>query len=434
MLQTRPTQDATNPLRDAVRRAIRGKQQRWVALALHLSRLPPPAPRPHHSRIARAVLDDAASRREGQLFALMNGDLVLLFPAGDGGVGLATTLAQLFAPDAPDPTLLISRWLLPVDKEQLFAFLDALPMLSAAPATFEPDANLSTVAQLSEAVEPSRVRDLLERQTGILVAVTGASRVVPLYRELRFSMTALETRAAASGHVTADPFLFRHLIAKLAKGMLATTAADLQNEGSLLDWARDGRFALHINMSMDAVLSPLLLELAAAAESTAARIAVEIALVDACADADLFVRARERLRSLGLGVVLDDVSHHALMVTRPAALQPDLLKLDWSSAMPQAGEGLETAIHAMGAPRIVLQKADTEDAVRWGLARGIRRFQGRHVDNILAAGRIAGCSEAAACTLRRCVEREAAATAPGRSGCGNLKLLDESIHFERNAA
>lgn len=434
MLQTTPTQDATNPLRDAVRRALRSKQQRWVALALHLSRLPPPAPRPHHTRIARAVLDDAASRREGQLFTLLNGDLVLLFPASDGGVGLSTTLAQLFAPDAPDPTLLLSRWLLPADTEQLFAFLDALPMLTTAPLTLEPDAHLSTVAQLSKAVEPGRVRDLLERQTGILVAMSGSSRVVPLFREIRFSQAALEARAAASGHVTADPFLFRHLIAKLGNGMLAAATADLQADGSMLGWAREGRFALHINMSMEAVLSPSLLELAEAAETSGARIAVEIALVEACADADQFVRARERLRTLGFGLVLDDVSHHALLVTRPAALEPDLLKLDWTRQLPQAGDLLDAALRAMGAARIVLQNADTEEAMRWGVARGIRRFQGRHVDNILAAGRIAACPEAAMCTLRKCAERESATTASGRSGCGNLPLLDAGMPSQRNAA
>jgi EAL domain-containing protein (putative c-di-GMP-specific phosphodiesterase class I) len=405
-----------------------------MALALHLSRLSPPAPRPHHSRIARAVLDDAASRREGQLFTLLNGDLVLLFPANDGGVGLSTTLAHLFAPDAPDPTILLSRWLLPVDTEKLFAFLDALPTLAAAPQTLEPDAQLCTVAQLSDAVEPERVRDLLERQTGILVATSGAHRVVPMFREVRFSLPALEARAAASGHVTADPFVFRHLIAKLGGGMLAAATADLERDDSILGWARDGRFALHINMSMDAVLSPALLDLAEAVAATDARIAVEIALVDAYADADQFVQARERLRARGFGVVLDDVSHHALMVTRPAALQPDLVKLDWSRQLPQAGDSLDAALNGVGVAKIVLQKADTEEAMRWGLARGIRRFQGRHVDNILAAGRISACPEAALCTVRKCAGRESAATASGRSGCGNLALLDAAIPQQRNAA
>lgn len=428
------TQDAARPLRDAVQRALRSKRPRWVALALHLSQLPPPAPRPHHRRIARAVLDDAASRREGQLFTLANGDLVLLFPAPDGGVGLAATLGQLFAADAPDIGTLVSRWLLPVDVNGLFSFLDRLSLRAAPLARTERDTGLAAVTAISASLEANRVRELLDRQTGILLALSGATRLVPLYREIRFSLPALETRAAMSGHVTTDPFLFRHLMAALTPAMLAAVSADLRRESGPLAWAHGGRPMLHIDLTVEAILSPLLEDLQAAAAATGLRVAVEIAIVEACADADAFVRARERLRAAEFQVVLDDVTYQMLMITHPAALLPDLLKLDWARTMPQAGEGLEAAIARFGADRIVLQRADTEDAVRWGLARGIRRFQGRHIDSILAASRIAACPEATLCTLRKCGERENAATNAGRVGCGNLALLDAAAPFASRQA
>ena len=372
------------------------------------------------------MLDDAASRREGQLFALANGDLVLLFPAAEGGVGLATTLARLFAPDAPSPELLISRWLLPVDVKELFAFLDKIERISAGPTPAEPDAGLAAVAAISNAVEPGRLRELLERQTGVLVALSGSDRVMPLFRELRFSLSSLEARAAASGHVTADPFLFRHLVAKLDRMMLEEVIGDLRLEDGLLAWAH-GRLMLHLNMGVDAVLSPAFADFADAAGATGARVGVEIAMLEACADADLFLRATDRLRNAGFSVILDDVTPHTLLVTRPAALQPDLLKLDWSRQVPQVGEALDAALETFGPAKIILHKADSEGAMRWGLARGIRRFQGRHVDAILAAGRIATCPEAALCTLRKCTERENAATNAGRAGCDNLPLLDAAI-------
>src|ERR1019366_417693 len=64
-------------LLDAAQRLAR-RPQGWTALALHLSRLRPPAPRPHHRRIAQAMLQDAARRHDGQVHALRNGDIVLL--------------------------------------------------------------------------------------------------------------------------------------------------------------------------------------------------------------------------------------------------------------------------------------------------------------------------------------------------------------------
>ena len=104
-------------LLEAARRAGRSPQGR-MALVLHLSRLAPPGPRPHHRRIARAILDDTALRHDGQVFALGNNDMVLLcgvVPRGQAPavrpLGLAlsdpaaasATMAALLRVDLPDP-------------------------------------------------------------------------------------------------------------------------------------------------------------------------------------------------------------------------------------------------------------------------------------------------------------------------------------------
>jgi len=64
-------------LHEASERAMRHPAGR-VALVLHLSRLAPPAPRPHHIRVARVLLQDSAQRFGGQVIGLRNQDLVLL--------------------------------------------------------------------------------------------------------------------------------------------------------------------------------------------------------------------------------------------------------------------------------------------------------------------------------------------------------------------
>ena len=73
----------------------------------------------------------------------------------------------------------------------------------------------------------------------------------------------------------------------------------------------------------------------------------------------------------------------------------------------------------IGTDKVVLHHAETEAALRWGLAHGIRRFQGRHVDAMLGASRIVSCGQAEACTLRQCIERAGAAGRVGRAGCVN---------------
>ncbi len=101
-------------LLDAVERASRAPQGR-MALVLHLSHMRSPAPRAHHRRIARAVMDDAAQRHAGQVFALHNDDLLLLFRSNDAGAAITESLARLFSIDVPDPAGVTTLWSLARD-------------------------------------------------------------------------------------------------------------------------------------------------------------------------------------------------------------------------------------------------------------------------------------------------------------------------------
>ncbi len=129
--------------------------------------------------------------------------------------------------------------------------------------------------------------------------------------------------------------------------------------------------------------------------------------------------------------MLDGVSHWALVLTRPARLQADLLKLGWSprmAALPLEEQGiLAHAVAEADPARIVLHHAGSEAALRWGLAHGIRLFQGRHVDQMLAVQRMLACPAASGCTLAQCVVRAGATGLTGRAGCTNLPLLDAGV-------
>ncbi|GAC1339357.1 MAG: hypothetical protein NVSMB18_07430 [Acetobacteraceae bacterium] len=425
------TQNAERPLRDAVQRLARSPQARhagWVALALHLSRLPPPAPRPHHRRIARAVLDDAAARNEGQLFPLANGDLMLLLRSPDGATALAGALARLFQIDAPNPALLLSRWLVPSESDPLLAYVEAASAEATtsgaklAEGTEELDA-LGTTEQL---IDSGNLSDLTQRQTAVLFCPTD-HQPRPLFSELSLSVSALEARMAAGGRAAADPFLLHRLVHRLDARLLRALAEDLRSAGPLTAPMRSGGPMLHLNLTLSGILSPGFASFAGACREAGLVAGVEVALLDACADPEGFLLARGRLRLAGLRLVLDVVSHQALLMTVPAALQPDLLKLEWSPLIPEAGRPLEAAVASFGPAKVVLQRTDTAEALRWGLAQGIRRFQGRTIDFLLAAKRIDACDHATLCTMRQCLERGSATGPGGRSGCRNVALLDAGL-------
>ena len=112
-------------LLETVQRQLRAPARR-MSIVLHLSRLTSPAPRPHHRRIARALLQESAQQHDGQVFSLGNGDLVLLCSAASDNAQRATRwhatsvtpgelpaiLARLMRVDTPDPRRLVSSWML----------------------------------------------------------------------------------------------------------------------------------------------------------------------------------------------------------------------------------------------------------------------------------------------------------------------------------
>ena len=285
------------------------------------------------------------------------------------------------------------------------------------------------VGWLDGLAETAGIGDLLQRQTAIALGAGGQghSGLRPLYHEVSFSIAGLEARITPPANVSSDPYLFRHLASKLDLRMLEMLLQDV-GSGSPLDVRQYERAALHLNLTVPGVLSAAFDRFAAAASSRSVRVGVEVSLIEAVADGPLFARMRDRVRERGFTLVLDSVSHLALLMSRPGLLGADLIKLDWSPRLPELPDSeqaaVDRALHDIDLARVVLHRAETEQALRWGVAHGIRRFQGRHVDAMLGASRMVGCEFASGCRLQHCMERAAAADLVGRAGCHNQSLLD----------
>lgn len=484
-------------LTEAVRRAVRHPAGR-MALGLHLSRLP--ALRAFHRRALCAILEDTAARTEGQVFRLSGGDLVLLcnlpgnLPAsqsveaaglpyaGTNPQALPAILTQLLQtavsgvafgdadsrPATRAPADIISVWRLETQARalrdyaagQLAAVARGAP--PAVPAAGAPDTQTATagaVVALAEAVLPD---SLLRRQTAVLLAAPGgdareseagesgagesgsapeadwqaARAVQPLLRELICQVETLEACLGVAGEASADPYLRRHLAARLDRRVLGVLA-DALEQGGPLDLAVAGPLPLYLNLALPTLLSEAFGALVSLAQSAGARLGVEVSWIEAVSDPAAFARVRRRLAEVAVPLVLDEIAPLALALSRPwhllePLLPTDLFKLAWSPRLadPPAGEEpvLAAALERLGPQRVVLLGTDGEDALRWGLARGIRRFQGAHADRLLAAARMAGCprlgTPSGLCPLRVCVA-QAAHVGGGHAGCIAPALLDD---------
>ncbi len=389
-----------------------GRVKRPVAiLILHLSRLHAPGPRPHHRRIASALLDGAIQTHGGQAFNCTNGDFVLLTDPATSAA-LVPTLSHLFRPEAPGIDRLLTLWSLPADEEVARAALANADTQSIVAE--DAPVPLGALAAAETVLAVAAMDDLTRRQTAVRITNGGMET---LYQELTVSLAALEARNGAPLPVITDPFLFRHLAARLDERVLRA--------GATAQFIAVPR--LHLNLTVSSILSEEFARFVAL-RGDGARLGVEIQFMEAVADLPRFKAACKRLRDAGCSLVLDGLDHAVLSLARPAAWEPDLLKLDWSPRMAtlpgRERRLLATAVAEFGPERIVLHRAETEAALAWGRQHGIRCFQGRHVDAMLAAERITTCHYAAACSLRQCIDRAAATGSAGRVGCRNTALLD----------
>jgi hypothetical protein len=393
---------------DAAERAARFPRGR-LALALHLSRLRPPGPRPHHRRVALALLRDTAERNEGQVFALGNADLVLLCRrnAEIRRVGRTATppdplalpglLGRLLRLDAPDSAALVSLWPLPSAAAALLDYArERLTDGTVAPPAPE-DGTMGSAGlnALVAAAHAAPLAALLRQQVAAELCVPDngvGAPLRPLWREITFSLPALAAHAGVPDQARADPFLLCHLAGAIDPRLLRALSEAIGRGGPLDPLGPPGAapgLPLHLKLSLETVLSGDFTRLVMACRARGQRLGVAVSFMEAAAAGDTFVEACAAAASAGWSLGLDDVSHLALLLAQPGEFGTAQIRLAWSPAMAalpdEETRGLAAALRAIGPERVVLTHADEAAALRWGATRGIRRFQGHHIDAVLAA-------------------------------------------------
>lgn len=408
-------------LLDGLERTLRNKVRTgWALLILHLSRLPGAGPRPHHCRVAAALLNETAERYSGQSFALGDGDIALLFRPPDEGAATDALLAQLFKAEAPDISSLRSLWPLPAAAEEALGAVRtrAEQQERKPPRPNGPAPRQAAQPDLLAAPLPT----LLTRQVAVRLQPGQAQRIVPAFREIGTAGPLLAKSPLADDGEHA--LLPEYVTARLDRRVLDAALLDLGARGPMTGALL---VPLHLNLSIAGVMSEEFARFATGMQGAASlQVSIEVPLAEVVADPGTAILARERVRLAGMRFVLDEMTAQSMLASRPEVLDPYLVKLAWSPLVAQAGLDLPATVARVGARRMVLYGCETESALLWALGVGIRLVQGSFVDTMLAAERLRLCPAANACTIGLCRDRAATLDGVGRAGCRNPALLDRA--------
>ncbi|HIJ37845.1 MAG TPA: hypothetical protein HPP80_03015 [Rhodospirillaceae bacterium] len=418
-------------LLDAAERIARIRDGR-LAVHVHLSALRPTNRQEGHIRIALRMLEPMVNAYRGQMFLLGNSDIVFMVkdPNPTDVENMIFKLRALFSKDpltyadSGDGRDNFCTWYdLGLEYE---AFL-AVSQKAASEAQRRQKAKAIVTKEINnldakslgtvlERIATIDIAKLIRRQAAIAITHQGNAEV--LFQEFFIAMSELQKALAPDINLLGNRWLFQHLSQTLDFRMLGA----LQ---SLKLTQRPPTYSLNLNISAVATKSFTDFEKSLPPDS---RVSVELQVLDVLADSRGYYAARESLREKGHLVAIDGLNELTLRLMDLRQFDADLHKISWSPEMREAehGDAVAAALMPVAPERLLLARCDSEAAITWGMNQGISRFQGRHVDAMLAAYTMHGCDKAAACTLAQCISRHGVVTGPLRNDCGNNQMLDSS--------
>lgn len=417
-----------NLLYDAAERVGRIREGR-LALHLHLSQLLPANRDEGRIRIAFRLFESMVDAYRGQMFLLTNSDIILICKDArisdlDAMVfklrALFSTDPLTYAESAEGQDRFVSYYDLEADYDAFFGLCGDMVVSAKKSMADQRKApqiqplDSKTLTKVLERIGATDIAGVVRRQACIQINEKMTAEVA--FQEFFMSIMDLQKVLAPDVNILSNRWLFQHLSQVLDLRVLSV----LQDSGF-----RKMPAAFSLNLNMATIETPVFQQFEASIRGRSGLV-VEFQLLDIFNDLDGFLRARDKLRSRGHKSVLDGMSPLTLQFMDGELFDTDYIKVSWSPDMIDdiKTAELQHALGPVGFDRVILSRCDTETSISWGLAQGIRMFQGRFLDSMISAVTMAQCDKSSACTLNQCTQRHGVITGRPRAECGNNDMLD----------
>ncbi|NQW00595.1 MAG: EAL domain-containing protein [Rhodospirillales bacterium] len=370
----------------------------YFAIQIHLSHLRKGNRQAHFIQIATRTFDNLVEGNDASLFTMTNQDLVLVCRNVDVDV-VDTVIDKVRGLFSEDPLTEVdesgfednfSTWYDLSNSEDFASFFSVIADLSLEAERLQAEkisqrdkdkaagepleaANLS---EINMKLMRSRIADLLQHQTCLLVRSGGAGEVV--FREHFVSMAQVRERIAPDKNLFASPWLFQYLTETLDRRILSVLA----------EWDfSEIEDPISINLNVSTILSRDFQAFHKAVGDHTHKVVIEMHIIDVFADTKNFGYARDSLQDRGYRVLVDGLDPMSLQFFEVSKFAADFIKIGWNQSLQEEDgksrlEEMRKIILSAGRESVILGRVDTEKAVKWGLGIGVSRFQGFFIDRL----------------------------------------------------
>lgn len=400
----------------------------YSVLYVNVSKLKPKNRHPEFIKIFAKLFDGIVGATNGMMFILTNSDFVIL------GKKISTDTVDLAVKKlrqglSSDPILYSQN---SAEFAEVYNFPDDFPTFYQ-----QIEKRIQTNLEEEEIILPQKhpigagqiddviahldnidIAELVKHQS--ILRIKGPGKFEVLFQEFFVAVKDLSLQFDKNIDLVANKWLFSYLTQTLDKKTIsAFDSAEIAN------WPQQ----ISLNLNISSVFSREFINFSQNFLKPEQKIVVEVQLMDAFNNLNMYFEAREALHQNGHKILIDAMNPLSLRMLNIKRLEPDMIKIFWEPLLEDDtnNEEFKADIESMGKENVILAKCDNEKALRWGVSYGITTFQGPYIDNLEVAMLRSKCPDINKCSVQQCLKRRRLLSGAFRDECTQKKCLEDLL-------